>query len=49
MRIARSGSATGSFSTGIDSPVIAEVSRLDRPVRTIPSVAIRSPGRTSIS
>ena len=39
----------GSTSTGIDSPVIAEVSRLERPVRTIPSVAIRSPGRTSIS
>ena len=30
----------GSTSTGIDSPVIAEVSRLERPDRTIPSVAI---------
>src|SRR5699024_1788468 len=39
----------GSTSTGIDSPVIAEVSRLDRPVRTMPSVAIRSPGRTSMN
>ena len=39
----------GSTSTGMDSPVIAEVSRLERPVRTTPSVAIRSPGRTSIS
>ena len=37
----------GATSTGIDSPVIAEVSRLDRPERTSPSVATRSPGRTS--
>jgi hypothetical protein len=39
----------GSTSTGIDSPVIAEVSRLERPERTIPSVAIRSPGRTTMT
>ena len=37
----------GPTSTGMDSPVIAEVSRELRPVRTIPSVATRSPGRTT--
>jgi len=41
--------APASTSTGIDSPVIAEVSRLDRPDRTTPSVATRSPGRTNMS
>ena len=40
-------SMPGSTSTGIDSPVIADVSRLLRPARTMPSVAIRSPGRTT--
>ena len=39
----------GPTSTGIDSPVIADVSRLERPARTIPSVAIRSPGRTTMT
>jgi len=36
----------GATATGIDSPVIADVSRLLWPVRTMPSVATRSPGRT---
>ena len=35
------------LSTGSDSPVIADVSKLLRPARTMPSVAIRSPGRTT--
>ena len=42
-------SSPGATSSGMDSPVIAEVSRLERPDRMMPSVAIRSPGRTSIS
>ncbi len=37
----------GTTSTGIDSPVIADVSRLERPAVMTPSVAMRSPGRTS--
>ena len=39
--------SSGATSTGIDSPVIADVSRLERPTRTTPSVTTRSPGRTS--
>ena len=38
----------GPTSIGIDSPVIAEVSSAVRPVLTTPSVASRSPGRTTI-
>ncbi len=37
----------GPTSTGMDSPVIAEVSMLLVPVTTTPSVATRSPGRTT--
>jgi hypothetical protein len=40
-------SSPGPASTGTDSPVIAEVSRLVRPETTTPSVAILSPARTS--
>ena len=41
-------SSPGPASTGTDSPVIAETSSAVRPVATRPSVASRSPGRTSI-
>ena len=37
-----------STSTGIDSPVTADTSRLDRPSTTTPSVATRSPAHTRI-
>ena len=37
----------GATSTGIDSPVTADVSRLDRPSTTTPSVATRSPAPTT--
>ena len=41
-------SSPGPISIGIDSPVIAEVSTEDRPVRTTPSLGMRSPARTNI-
>ncbi len=41
-------SLPGLASTGTDSPVIAETSSAVRPVRITPSVAMRSPGLTSI-
>ena len=41
-------SCPGPASTGTDSPVIADTSRAVRPETTSPSVATRSPGRTSI-
>ena len=36
----------GFFATGSDSPVISASSTLERPSSTMPSVGIRSPGRT---
>ena len=41
-------SSPSAASTGTDSPVMAETSSAVRPSRMIPSVAIRSPGLTSI-
>ena len=41
-------SPPGPASTGTDSPVIAETSSAVRPVRITPSVAMRSPGLTTI-
>ena len=40
-------SSPGPASTGTDSPVMAERSRLVRPARMTPSVAARSPGRST--
>ena len=40
-------SSPGATSTGMDSPVTADVSRLDRPSTTTPSVATRSPAPTT--
>lgn len=39
----------GPASTGTDSPVIADRSRLVRPVWMVPSVAARSPGRITMT
>ena len=41
-------SSPGAFSTGTDSPVIGAWLTSDRPSRTVPSSAKRSPGRTCI-
>ena len=40
--------APGATSIGTDSPVMGAVSMVEEPLRTTPSAAIRSPGRTSI-
>src|SRR5690606_16289316 len=42
-------SSPGPASTGTDSPVMADTSKALRPVTTVPSVATRSPGLTTIT
>ena len=41
-------SIPGSTSRGMDSPVRAEVSRVEKPLRIVPSSGMRSPGFTTM-